>query len=271
MNQTDVNIAIFCGFFLFFILALFIIYFVLVYHRNQSLHTLEKQQLELHFENEISRAQLEMNEYILQRISTEIHDNIGQSLTLASFNLLDMQSDDSALLLSTRELVSRSLSDLRDLSKSLNHTYQLDLGLSNAIKRELKLIGERGSISWSMEPKLLKDSISLQTNFNAEERDIILFRCFQEAVSNILKYADATHIQVVTFFCRDICYGLFVSDNGQGMDLSTVKLGMGLKSMEKRMQLIGGRFEIESQLKVGTKLGFSISKNSIDELMELVS
>jgi len=117
----------------FLVLAGFVIFFLIMYMRRKTKNILEKQQMQSQFSQTLLQTQLEIQEQTLKNISQEIHDNIGQALSLAKLNLNTMPPiNDEALqqkILNSKELVSKAITDLRDLSRSLDTDYVQEMGL----------------------------------------------------------------------------------------------------------------------------------------------
>jgi len=95
------------------------------------------------FEQELLQTQIEIQEQTLKTISQEIHDNVGQVLSLAKLNLNTFEANPEGKLKNTKELVSKAINDLRDLSRSLHGEKIGEIGLQEAIVNELKILCER--------------------------------------------------------------------------------------------------------------------------------
>lgn len=108
-------------------LCIFIVANFLLYYIKRKNHFRQQANLEEKYEKEILATQLEIQEQTFKNISQEIHDNIGQALTLAKLNLNTMSAEDTSELkqkiINSKELVSKAINDLRDLSRSLNTDY----------------------------------------------------------------------------------------------------------------------------------------------------
>src|SRR5215217_789660 len=117
--------------------------------RRKFHHQQQLQMIQTRFEQEILLAQLEIQEQTLKNISQEIHDNIGQVLSLAKLHINTMSYDDPKGLHDkindSKHLITKAIQDLRDLSKSLNTDYVTELGLIKSVEYELELIQKTGS------------------------------------------------------------------------------------------------------------------------------
>ncbi|MDZ4823403.1 MAG: ATP-binding protein [Flavobacteriales bacterium] len=234
--NSEIQTAMFIGALLFAVVAAFVIFFIFRYRQKQVEHTREKEQLQQQMESEMLRSQIEISEQVVQRISQELHDNIAQTLTIAKFYLSNGDATtQQTRMQSSKELVARAIHELRDLSQSLNGNYVLELGLEEAVKRELAL--------FPFAEKSLE--ILLPENLN-DQQQIILFRCLQESLNNILKHANAKKTEVKLKQEGEKIL-LSISDDGIGFSNHTSTNGLGLTSMKQRVQLLRGTFEMKQE------------------------
>src|SRR6187397_483253 len=132
-NMHDITQMLFI-FLAFVILFLsFVLLFLKTYSKRHHEYNSERKLMKERFQKELFQTQLEIQEQTLKNISQEIHDNIGQALSLAKLNLNTMPpTNDEALqqkILNSKELVSKAITDLRDLSRSLDTDYVQEMGL----------------------------------------------------------------------------------------------------------------------------------------------
>jgi signal transduction histidine kinase len=239
------------------IVAFGIIYLVFKYQKHQLLFLKEKEQLKLDFEKQILESKLEIQEHTLKHISQEIHDNIGQVLSLVKLTINTMNLSDPQLLKEkinqSRDLVGKAIKDLRSLSKSLHTDYVTDIGLQKSVEYELELLGK----SSSYEIILNTEGSSFRLD---QKQELILFRIFQEVIQNIIKHSNATTI-TVAFLYKVSSFTLKIVDNGNGFDIlnqnrentTTIK-GIGLRNMANRAKLVGAGFKLESVPGRGTSV-----------------
>ena len=134
------------------LLGIFLIVFVIIYRLRMNNYLKEKEQTKLLYEQTLLQTQLEIQEQTLKNISQEIHDNVGQVLTLAKLNLATTAVDDSGAMekiKTSQQLIGKAIQDLRDLSRSLNTDYVEEMGLLRSIEYELELLKKTGSIQTS--------------------------------------------------------------------------------------------------------------------------
>ncbi len=248
--------------FIFFIV--FIIFFIVSYYKKQIRYVKEKKDMTSIFNQTLLSTQLEIQEQTLKTISEEIHDNIGQALSLAKLKLNTLKYDQPDLLVEkindSRELVSKAIRDLRDLSRSLNTDSIASMGLVKAIEQELEIFQKSG----------------FQTTLYTEgeirkmepQKELILFRIVQESLNNIIKHADAKTIRVTALYTATEL-DLQVEDDGKGADPAQLDMegnsykSLGLRNMSNRAGMIGGTFSINSVPGNGTiiKLNIPFNKN----------
>lgn len=251
-NDDDALFIVLVGTLFFMLLVGFVFAAIYLYKRRQMEYLNEQTIREQTFSEEMLRTQLELTEKIMRTISEEIHDNIGQSLTVAKLSLNAMSDSDYAKHADTaREMITRSLHDLRNLSKTLNGDYILREGIQNAVERELKLIDQLGEIECELKGHFEASNLG-------PDREIILYRCIQEAISNALKHAEAKKIWVSADH-TDGKLIVVIFDDGIGFKLSeSVDKGVGMASMKKRIELIGGEIQIKSKPTDGTMIEITI-------------
>lgn len=258
MAITDLTSIIAITFF-FIIVSAGMVLLVLVYQKKQVQYISEKNQLTSNFEKEIYNTKLEIQEQTFRNISQELHDNIGQVLSLAKLNLstIDCKGSDvlSSKITDTKMLIMKAVQDVRDLSKSLNTDQILKQGLTQSIEYELELARRAGNF----ETKFSIEGVP-QRLANLEE--LIIFRIVQEALHNIIKHANANSIVFQISFRQDE-FKLKIADDGTGFNSAFGKLmesqGQGITNMHHRAKLINAKIDISSVLGTGTTLQMSLS------------
>lgn len=242
--------VVYMGAGIFFLVGVFFIFFIFKYRQRQEQHKLEKELLLM----EMTKAQLEIQEQTMQNISLEIHDNIGQTLSLAKMHINTLNAENlEQQKTESRELITRAVQSLRDLSKSLNGDYILDLGLEGAIQRELKVIEAAGLFRTDYQ----SDDKDLGLE---EQQEVIIFRCVQEALNNAVKHSEASLLSVEVR-CRNKEVSISVVDNGKGFPENKVN-SVGMHSIERRIKMLGGKFNMSSQNGGGAQLIFTIPIHS---------
>lgn len=216
----------------------------------------EKEVLKKNFELELLKSQFEVQEHIMQTIASNLHDNIGQLLSLTSITLSSIKAGtlQEEKVATAGDLVLRAIQELRQLSKMMNGQELIKKTLSHAIAYELEWI-KKGT-DYQI---LFTDNTSHSIQENAD-KELILFRIFQEILSNIIRHAEATEITIVIDQTPQEL-SLTIKDNGKGFE-SEEKLnnseGMGLFNITKRATLMNGTFKVLSIPGSGTSILVSI-------------
>ncbi len=248
------------GIVVIFFFVIFFYLFIIQLHRRRILHQKEVVDLKVQYEQTILQSQLEIQEQTFKNISQEIHDNIGQVLSLAKLNLNTIQpSAVGGTIALTEELLGKAIADLRDLSRSLNSEKITDIGICRAIKHELGIIERVAKIKTVF--NCIDEEVPL-----GNEQTIIAFRMMQEILNNILKHAKATLI-TASITTDDKYTAITINDNGQGFDiakLNTAETGIGLKSIQQRCKLMDATCQIDTGPGKGTLIKIVI-KNHINQ------
>ena len=226
-------------------LAVFVVLLAYLFTTRKNKLIQEKQLMKTQFQQELLQTQLEIQEQTLKTISEEIHDNVGQVLSLAKLNLNTFESNSEQKLQDTKKLISKAINDLRDLSRSMHGDRIAELGLQQSIADELQILQKSGEFETHL--KITGEPYKL-----LPQKEMVLFRIVQEALNNCIKYSKAKNITVALNYEKEN-FSLSVSDDGIGFDTQT-KTGIGLKSMQNRAQLIGGVYTIHSALDSGTTI-----------------
>lgn len=233
-------------------LSVFLLLFFTVFFNRKNKLLIEKEMMKANFNQTLLQSQLEIQEQTFNSISQEIHDNVGQILSLAKVQLNiigEGETVNQELVSGAKENISKALTDLRDMAKGLSSDRIRVLGLDESIQQEVTRINKAGILS-----------IQFETNGQIREieaqKQLILYRVIQECIQNIIKHANANAV-VVDFNYREHCLRILVSDNGKGFNFQEEQLhhhGLGLMNLYKRMELIGGHVKIESEPGQGTKV-----------------
>jgi two-component system NarL family sensor kinase len=245
---------------LLLLITSFIVAFIFIHQNQYHKYIRDKEEMKNTYQQEILKAQLEMKEQTLLTISQEIHDNIGQILSLVKLNLSTIPLTDgnpaAAKITATKELVGKAIQDLRNLSKSLNTEYVTQQKLSESLQFELELIQKTGLYTTNLQVH------GNETTFDAPKQ-LIIFRIAQEVLNNIIKHAKAQRISVALDYQPDNPT-LRIEDDGSGFDTVALQVrgaqdkGTGIGNMYYRAKLIGADFSIESQPGQGTSILLSL-------------
>lgn len=258
MQKIPYDIVVFLAVVTAIILSMvtFIIIIMLAYRKKQSKFQHSIEEIRLDHEKTLLNTQLEIQEQTFQHISREIHDNISLSLSLAKLHLhtfnWDNQERSKENMTATIDLLTSSISQLSDISKSLNADIITQQGLLEAIDEELNRIRKIGLFE-------LNFDITGNPVYMDSRRELIVFRIIQEAFNNIVKHSDATIASLGLHYNQEKLL-VTISDNGKGFDsrLGGNKKQAGLRNMETRAKMLRGEMMISSRTGAGTALSFNI-------------
>ncbi|MGE7183910.1 ATP-binding protein [Peribacillus sp. NPDC006672] len=202
---------------------------------------------------------IEAKESEHKRLAQDLHDGVGQSLYTVSVALQAIESyivDDKRLnsyIKEVRKELEKVMHDIKVYSSQLRPHSLDQLGIVPTIKTLIESVEKT-------HPDL---NITFETN--VEERchstvEINLYRVIQEALHNILKYAQAK--KVIICLCKYTNHlSLIIEDDGIGFNKAEIKNeGLGLKHIEERIDQLGGEFFIETANDKGTKIKITIPK-----------
>jgi two-component system NarL family sensor kinase len=255
-SKYDISFLIFASIFLFGILVFFLFTLFNQYRKRQRKNFLEQQELKSAFQQTLLQAQLEIQEQTFSNISQEIHDNVGQVLSLVKVqvNILnERDAIDKNMLNEIKENISRVMTDLRSMAKGLNSDRLKSLSIQQSVKEETERIGRHGFVN------AIVTSTGEEYEL-PEQKKLILFRIIQEGLQNIIKHADATDVQIV-FLWLATALEVTITDNGKGFESGSTPQshsGMGLNNMQTRATLTGGSCIIQSLPNAGTTIKISI-------------
>ncbi len=194
------------------------------------------------YQKELRIVENEVQEQVLTNVARELHDNIGQLLTLIRLQL-EQEKLDNAVLTEKLQPVDDTLNDtideVRALSHSLNTEYIETKGLAYAIDKEIKRVSKLKKLQVDWEYDSMNDDLD-------KGRKVILFRIFQELLNNALKHAAAKNISILLKVSEG--FYLRIEDDGVGFDMTEILNGdgSGLQNIQKRASLAGTELDMKS-------------------------
>lgn len=258
MGETEFKVIVysFNAFFILFIIAYVVFFRQYIHKKKEYENKLALKQLE--HKKELLNTQVEIQVQTMQHIGREIHDNLGQKLTLASlytqsilFENKDNENFKPKSLEKISNVISESLTTLRELSKSLTDDTIEKLSIIELISNELYKIKQLQEYETSLNYKQ-------EVVLNYQQK-VVLLRITQEFIQNSIKHALCNTIEISLLEKNNIVF-LQLKDNGKGFDVNGFKAnGIGLINMKKRTELLGGDFKLSSTEK-GTIIDINIPK-----------
>jgi signal transduction histidine kinase len=206
----------------------------------------------------LSHEILSAHEEERKKISRELHDEIGQTLTAVNVKLATLKSEATVntrelkkKIASTQRLVERSMNTVHRFARELRPPLLDDLGLIPALHAYMKDFTRRTHIPIHFA------AFAGVERLDSDKRTV-LYRVAQEALTNVEKHAKATRVTVdIRKLQRDVC--LEVHDNGKSFQIERALFALrikrlGLLGMRERIEMVGGVFSIDSAPGRGTTI-----------------
>lgn len=243
MLTNDIMLTIVVITFVILLLIAGVIITMIMANKKHVQQEVKMTQMQLDYEKELRIVENEVQEETLSNVARELHDNIGQLLTLVRIQLEQESFDDEELankLAPADNTLNDTIEQVRLLSHSLNTDHIEQLGLVELIDKEVTRLSslKRLQFNWEKpeaEPTLNKD------------KRIMLFRILQEIVNNAMKHAGAKNISIHIATINP--FSISIEDDGVGFDLEAITQkgkGSGFTNMRKRAELANFALEIES-------------------------
>ncbi|GEN73510.1 hypothetical protein CLA01_35820 [Chryseobacterium lathyri] len=259
MGKTELIIVLilFNIFFVLFVSAVIVYIRKYQQRKKEYLNKIEVKN-EIH-KRELLATQLEIQQATMQQIGRELHDNIGQKLTLVSLYTQQLLYENRVPEVNERidqvsQIINQSLQDLRSLSKTLTD--------DNINQKEIvTLIQEEVDNTNSFK----RCHVSFEHNFKQLDLGFVhknvLLRIIQEFIQNSIKHANCKNIFINLNTSEEVLWELNLRDDGIGFDSTEIKSnGIGLTNMKNRAAIIGADFSLESQKNTGTTLNIILKK-----------
>lgn len=208
-------------------------------------HQLETEQSQL---SELAKRMWAQQEAEKAKLSRELHDGVGQILTGLTRKLQQLTSTmpEHADLLDLSEM---ALADIRSLSRLMSPSILEDLGLDAAI-------------SWLCRSMFEQETLEYECDININETldpdlNILIFRITQEALTNIAKHAEASHVKLY-LSCHHKTLRLDIIDDGKGFEIENTAKGIGLTSLQDRAMAFSAELVLQSHINKGTHISMVI-------------
>lgn len=212
----------------------------------------EKKQYELN----LTKAIIKTQEDERYEIGGELHENVCQILvgSLLSLGMLKDALPPSRIEMfdKCREYISLSLAEIRNLSHRLAPAFFNEETLEEAFGRLIDMcnVEKKLAVSLQFDEQVNSDLVSREIQLN-------LYRILQEQLKNILKYANASVIEVQVLI-EGNKLRMLVADNGVGFNVDSIKTGIGFANMKRRAELFSGKFDIISSPGKGCAVSMEI-------------
>jgi hypothetical protein len=207
-------------------------------------------EFEKRFEQEISKSEMEIREQSLKNMTWELHDYVGQLLSVARMQLSIIQpampGEYHERFTEINKLIGDSLHEIRSMSRTLKPEVMDTQGLSHALQVELDRF---------MKLNFLETQFVVSgEEVELEHSDtVIIFRILQEFFLNVVKHSKASKLFVSVDYSENRLR-ITASDNGIGFDQARIHPGTGLHNMNKRAELIGALITLKAFPRGGVTL-----------------
>jgi len=206
---------------------------------------------------ELSASLQSVREEERKRISSELHDDLGQQLTGLKLSLSWLGSR----LKEGKETAVRDVDEMRhQLDAAISSVRRIAAELRPRVLDDLDF-GE--ALTWQMQEFFKHSGIQIELDLRDAQRvkgdqlATALFRIVQEALTNVVRHAQANKVLVSLHHAQGRLL-LLISDNGRGFDSSTVVGGVGVVSMRERCGVIGASFKVSSVIGQGTRVEVAV-------------
>jgi signal transduction histidine kinase len=185
-----------------------------------------------------------------QRVANELHDDLGSLMATIKLHFDNSKaSKKDPALKNAQKLLEEAYQKVRGMAHSKNSGVMSDQGLLPAVKKMAHVITETNALEVVVEDFGMGDRLENSLELN-------LFRMVQELVANTIKHAEASKVSIQLTQHEDNL-NIIIEDNGKGFDRSKIetgKTGMGLTTIEKRVEHLEGSFTVDSILGKGTSI-----------------
>ncbi len=190
-------------------------------------------------------AMIEGQEKERQHIANDLHDDLGALMATIKLHLNAIQSNKQPLL-QINALINEAYSKIRGMAHSRNAGVMAQDGLLKALHKVAYTINLSKQLHINIVPFGLDSRLD-------NSLELTIFRTIQELITNIIKHANATEATIYLTQHED-SLNIMVEDNGIGFNLNTInqKNGMGIHSIDKRIEHLNGTIDIETAPKQGT-------------------
>lgn len=231
-------------------LLLFVIWFFIAFQNRKNKLLVKQIEAEKRYERELATSQLEIQEQTFKNIGWELHDNIGQLLSVLSIQLnmilLKAPRTIQKQLKDTSDVLGNTIQEVRNLSKTLNNEVVNKNGLIRSLEIEVERFNRL---------KYLKASFEVNGKITciSAAHEILIFRIYQEFLANVMKHSKAKNLSVtLNFNANDL--EIIAEDNGVGFDTSQKTESSGLQTIKGRATLLNAKYSLTSIIDNGTKL-----------------
>lgn len=241
-----------------FIIAMGVVLLMQQFRKNLYRQKLAQEELITIHQQELLRSSIQVQEDERKRIATDIHDELGATLSIARMHLMTLEhqqekntAESTASLQNIRSLIETSMTSVRRISHELMPQNLQMFGLPETLQSIVKMVNS-------------SNNIHIMINCDDEVNDLSwslklgLYRISLELINNTIKHAKAKEI-CLDVHCKDDVLTFFYTDDGIGLSENFEKFGLGHKSIEARAMSIGGTLKVGNNKSGGFYAHMTIS------------
>lgn len=243
-------LAVLFGTIMLLTVGVFMFVMVLVYQKKKIRNIREQEEIRSRYARSVLKAKVEIREETLKYVGQELHDNIGQVLSLIKLYLSKPSVKPATDI---KSLIEQAITDIRALSHNLNIGRIENYSLTEFIEQEVNKINKISGLN-----AVFENECNCEID-DAHSR-LMAARIFQESIHNIIKHADSCNILITLAIENDRCV-LTIVDDGIGFDIDKQSDGAGLSNIRDRAKLIGGNVRITSLSGQGTTVELTLPIN----------
>lgn len=250
------------------IMIVFIFLFIIMYQKKMNVHKLQLNEKESKHQKELLGSTIMVEEKERERIAKNLHDDIGTNLNVLKLQLTKIARNPAdkelvaGLLNESKSMLENTIQQVRGISKDLMPPVLTNLGFEKAVSELCRNISSSNSLTADFE--------SSSGGRTPDQKIILqLYRIVNEVINNIIKHANASHLQV-NLSAIEKNYLVHITHNGKGINnndietLSAEGKGVGLKSILSRVQVVNGKIEyITTGKKAEIKIEVPLLENKI--------
>ncbi len=228
-------------------------YFIFALHKSRQ----EKKLQQEIFNRQAAEAKAlfdgEQNERI--RIARDLHDGVGQMLSLVKMSLSTVETGDEAVQ-KAMALTDKTIDEVRNVSHNLI-PQELNFGIVRALENLAEKVNASGTTKMSIDMPGPMQTLQFE-----KQNELSIYRIVQEVVNNMLKHAGASEINLAIKH-KDSQVLIAVNDNGRGINLVDMdhSKGIGWKNINARLNMLDGKINVRSEHLSGTQIEITLPSN----------
>lgn len=242
---------------LMYVVPILVLIYMIVKNRSRA-DDLFKERLDA--EMALSKARhesySEFQEEIYRKLSSEIHDNLGQLVFLTKLEVnAAMEQRDWDLVRSALERIDYILFEVKVLTFGYDPSITNWVGLRKSIQREIDFLNKLGQFK-------IESELNLYEEIDMKGNELVFFRMFQEALHNAVRHSKA-HLIRISARSLNRTFEFSIEDDGLGFDVNRIGPDSnGIRNLQKRAEVLGAALEINSTIGGGTRLFINYSGNA---------